>query len=116
MLIVVAIGVFLLAWIYILFIREFVLQRFPVAFQIEALLFKRSRTLLISWLYCIEGLLVGLQALAESAGLDVTPVITEVSNFIPQKYRGLAVALFLFLTGLAFSWLRSVTTKPLEGK
>lgn len=43
-------------------------------------------------------------------------LITQIAEIVPEKYRPLALAGFLALTGIAFEWLRHVTREPLPGK
>jgi hypothetical protein len=107
--------VIILAWIYVLFLRPYLVAKYPAFGKfsaIEQTLFDKSRTILASRLYSIGGALVALQAMAASAGLDVTPIVQELAKWIPEGYRSLAVGIFLFLTGLAFEWLRKVTDGP----
>ncbi len=115
MLLIVFGTVIIAMWAYILFIRPRLIEKYP-AFgkfaKFEQVLFDKSRTVLAARLYSIGGVVVGIQALAASAGLDVTPIINELAKLIPEGYRSLAVGIFLLLTGIAFEWLRKATTKP----
>jgi hypothetical protein len=80
--------------------------------DLERALFDRSRTILAARMYWIGGALLGIQQIAASAGLDATPIINEAAKMIPEQYRGLVVAVALFITGLSFEWLRKKTTTP----
>jgi hypothetical protein len=102
-------------WFYILFVRPFLIDRFPPFGKfaaVERALFDRSRTILAARMYWIGGALLGIQQIAASAGLDATPIINEAAKMIPEQYRGLVVAVALFITGLSFEWLRKKTTTP----
>ncbi len=110
--------VIVLAWIYILWGREWLVARWPTQFkwwheQVEDKLWEKSRTVLVGRLYWLGGLVLLAHDLAAEAGLDVTPVLTQLGDFIPEKYRPVALALFLYLTGLAIVKLRKMTSKPL---
>ena len=48
------------------------------------------------------------------AGADWTPLVNEIVQFLPEKYRPLALAAFVFGSGILFEWLRRITTEPLE--
>jgi hypothetical protein len=102
-------------WLYVLFIRPLLLKKYPSFGEFakwEARLYDRSRTILIARGYWIGGILVAAQQFAAAAGLDVTPIVNELAKAIPEGYRGLAIAAFLFITGIVFEWLRKVTRKP----
>ena len=125
-LIVIGIGI-LIIWIYILFAREWLDQKFqgtPYAYwheQIEDKLWQKSRTILMGQAYVIGGIIVALNAFAAQAGFDVTPILTEIANLIPtEKYRGLILALIVaiwsILTGWSIVYLRKQTTTPVEGE
>ena len=88
----------------------------PIEVWESARLIDRSRTLLIARLYWLGGIFIAIHDKLAEYGFDVTPLITQVSDFIPENYRPLALAAFLALTGLAFEWLRRVTREPLPGK
>ena len=111
--------VIFLIWAYILFARPYLSEKFPSTYgrfaKIEQTLFERSRTILVARSYWFGGLLLSAHELAAAAGLDVTPFISEVSKLIPEGYRGMAVAGFMFVTGLIFAWLRKRTTGPVPG-
>ena len=120
LLIVIGVGV-LVIWWYILFGREWLVKKFPggrVQYwheNIEDKLWDSSRTMLVARGYQLAGWLIGLQALATAAGIDTMPFITSAAEFIPEKYRSLALSGFFIITGLAFAKLRKMTSKPLEG-
>jgi hypothetical protein len=57
---------------------------------------------------------VAFHDLIAAAGADWTPIVNEVAQFLPEKYRPLALAAFLFGSGILFEWLRRITTEPLE--
>jgi hypothetical protein len=104
-------------WGFVLFLRPYLITKYPAYgkyAETETALFNKSRTILISRLYWIGGLLIGIQSLAASAGLNITPFIDELSKAIPEGYRPLAIAAFLFVTGVCFEWLRKNTTSPIE--
>lgn len=110
------------AWAYILFIREWLVANWPDRFgwwhQLEDTLWAKSRTLLIARLYTIGGIVVAIHDALASAGLDWTPLTTQITNaigFIPENLRALALGLFLMLTGIAFEKLRQWTTGPIGG-
>ena len=112
--------VIVLAWLYIWVARPWLANRYPEVWQvidkIEAWLIDRSRTLLIARLYWLGGIFIAIHDKLAEYGFDVTPLITQVSDFVPENYRALALAAFLALTGLAFEWLRRATREPLLGK
>jgi hypothetical protein len=116
LLIIIAVSV-LVVWAYVLFLRPFLIAKYPTTFgkfaAVEGALWDQSRSILIARGYSLAGILVGLQGLASAAGVDVTPFITELGKAIPEGYRTLAISGFLILTGIGFEWLRRVTTKPL---
>jgi len=120
LLIIIGIGI-VIAWAYILFIREWLdekLQGTAYAWwheQIEDKLWASSRTILAARGYQVVGWLISLQALAAAAGIDVTPVINEAAKLVPEQWRGLAIGVFFILTGLAFAKLRKMTTTPVGG-
>ncbi len=110
--------VIIVAWTYILFIREWLEARYPTSFytrvihHTEDVLWANSRTILVSRLYWVGAIIVALHDLAAQAGLDWTPLVSQVAAFVPPQYQPLALSAFLFLTGIAFEWLRRKTTTP----
>lgn len=114
LLIIIGAGI-LVAWVYILFLREYLdehLQGTPYAWwheEIEDVLWSKSRTILISRGYQVIGWLIELQVLAAAAGVDVNPVVNEVAKLIPEQYRAAAIGLFFIITGLAFAKLRKMS-------
>jgi hypothetical protein len=112
--------VIVLAWLYIWVARPWLASRYPKVWQwidtAESWLIDRSRTLLIARLYWLGGIFIAVHDTLAEHGFDVTPLITQVSDFVPENYRPLALAGFLALTGIAFEWLRHVTREPLPGK
>lgn len=115
LLILAGIGI-LVVWAYILFVREWLVARWPAQFAkwhaVEDALWSSSRTILIARGYWLLGLLVGLHDLLAAEGFDWTPIVTQVGDFIPPGYRAPALSLFLILTGAIFEWLRHVTAAP----
>ena len=109
----------ILIWVYILFVREWLAHESPWAsyFQwlhaLEDTLWDRSRTILVGRAYWLGGIVIALQSLITEAGIDTTPLLTEVGKLIPEQWRSLALGLFLFATGIAITWLRKRTTKAL---
>lgn len=117
-LIVIGILVFLI-WGYVLFVRPYLVAKYPEFGKFAAwedTLYSKSRTILVAKGYWLGGILVGLHEVAAQAGLDVTPITDELGKFVPEQYRGLAIAVVLFATGIAFRWLRQVTTSSLDDK
>jgi len=111
----------LVLWIYILFVREWLVDRWPDQFkwwheQVEDKLWDRSRTILTARLYWVGSIVIALHEFFAQYGMDWTPITQEISKLIPEQYRGLALALMLGLTGIAFEWLRRVTTESLTEK
>lgn len=105
-------------WAYILWGRAFILAHYPsaagVITWIDAL-YGRSRTVLVAIGYWLAGVLLVIHDFLAEAGLDWTPITTQISNavgFIPADLRPFALSLFLILTGAAFHWLRSTTPAP----
>lgn len=103
-------------WAYILFIRGWMLRKWPDQVgrwqTIEDYLWARSRTILGARLYWVSGVIIALHDMAAAAGVDVTPITTQLSEFIPPAYRGLALSIGLAATGVLFEYLRRVTTVP----
>ncbi len=110
-------GVMIFAvWSYILFIRGWMLSMWPDQVgwwhTIEDNLWAKSRTILGARLYWVGGVIISLHELAGAAGIDVTPITTQLSELIPPSYRGLALSLGAIATGIMFECLRRVTTVP----
>jgi hypothetical protein len=109
-----------LAWAYIFFGRPLLMNRFPTLWSYidpaERWLVDRSRTLIVARLYWIGGIVIAIHDTLASYGMDWTPLVNEVTNLIPEQYRPLLLAGFLALTGVAFEWLRRVTTDSLAAK
>lgn len=108
--------VIFIVWSYILFIRGWMLSMWPDQVgwwhTIEDNLWAKSRTILGARLYWVAGIVTALHELAAAAGVDVTPVTNQLSEFIPPAYRGLALSVGLAATGVLFEYLRRVTTVP----
>jgi len=104
---------FLAIWVYILFIRPKLIEWYPLFSkftQWEQTLFDQSRTILQARFYWMGGILVALHELAAQAGIDwTTPITDELSNHIPERWRGIAIGLFMMVVGLGFAWLRKTT-------
>lgn len=110
-------GVFIfLVWFYVLFARDFLIKRWPDRFgkwhTFEDTLWSGSKTIIVARAYQLAGWLLGLQTMLAAAGVDTTPFTDQLAQFIPEKYRPLAVSGGMILTGLAFVWLRNRTTQP----
>lgn len=107
-----------LVWSYILWGRPFLASRFPVLFrtiyEIEASLWSRSRTILIARLYWVGGALIAIHDALAGLGLDWTPVVQQVTRYVPAELQPFALAAFLAVTGASFEWLRRVTTASVE--
>jgi hypothetical protein len=105
-----------MVWSYILFIRVWMLSKWPDQVgwwhTIEDNLWAKSRTILGARLYWVSGAIIALHDLAAAAGIDVTPITTQLSEFIAPEYRGLALSAGLAATGILFEYLRRVTTVP----
>ncbi len=118
MLLIVLGVIILVIWIYVIFVRNWLESKFPDEYgwlnKTERMLWDKSRTILVARFYWLAGLLVGLQQLAASAGVDVTPFVTQLSEYIPEGYRGLAISLSMIVTGVGFEYLRKLTTNPVE--
>lgn len=110
--------VIILVWFYILFIRPWALENYPETFgpwqQLENTLWLNSRQILMARLYWIGGILVSLHEIAAAAGYDLTPILQQASEWVPERYRGLVIGLGVLLTGVGIEWLRRVTTQPLS--
>ena len=113
---------FLVILLIYLFIIRPILQKQPAfseTFKAEASFFTKLRAKLAGWktkiaarLVGLGGIIVGLQTFLQASGVDITPFTTELSNMIPEKYRGLLVAGSMIGVGLLFTWLRRVTDNP----
>jgi hypothetical protein len=109
--------VILLGWTYVFFIRPYLVAHYPLYgkfAEFESAFYLKSRTILMARLYWVGGIVVALQQLAASAGLDVTPLVQEMAKWIPDGYRSLAVAFVMFATGLIFEALRRKTIAPVD--
>lgn len=108
------IAVVLLAWLYILLIRELLVEVWPDKFarwhQIEDRLWSRSRTLLIARLYIVGSIIIAIHDAIAAQSVNWTPLITQITATIPEPYRPIALAIWLAVTGLAMEWLRRHTT------
>lgn len=106
----------LVAWAYILFVREWLVARWPATFSkwhaIEDTLWASSRTILIARGYWLLGLIVAIHDILATNGFDWTPITTQVGNYLPAEWRAPALSVFLILTGAIFEWLRRVTPAP----
>lgn len=110
--------VIVVAWAYIL-LRHPLLDRFPrlqAWHQIEDRLWANSRTLLIARLYTLGGIIIAIHDGLAQSGVNVTPILEQITSFLPEKYRPLGLALWVVLTGVVFEWLRHATSKPLSEK
>jgi hypothetical protein len=106
----------LVAWIYIAFLREWLVARWPATFSewhaLEDTLWASSRTILVARGYWLLGIILGLHDLLANEGFDWTPMLNQLGELIPPGYRAPALSLFLILTGAAFEWLRRTTAAP----
>ncbi len=113
-------AVIVVVWAYVLWIREWLVHKWPEEFSwwhsIEDWLWAKSRTILVARGYWIGGILIYIHDQLASYGFNVTPILDEISKFIPATYRPLALAVFLALTGLAFEWLRRNTDSAVGEK
>jgi hypothetical protein len=77
---------------------------------IESWAWDKSRTLLVSRLYLVAGVLLAVHdgLLPILGAVDITP-------FIPEQYQKF-YPMALALTGVLFEWLRRVTKEPLADK
>jgi hypothetical protein len=110
-----------LVWVYILWVRDWLLKRlagtkYDRYHQQIRKLWGASRTMLVGRLYWLVGILMGLHELAIQAGFDFTPILREIANLLPEKFRPLALALLLYATGLVIIKLRKVTGQDYEEK
>jgi hypothetical protein len=114
-LIVIGVTIFIV-WFYILFGRGWMLAKWPDQVgwwhTIEDNLWAKSRTILGARLYWVGGAVIALHDLAAAAGVDFTPILTQLGEFIPPAYRGLALSAAIALTGILFEYLRRTTTVP----
>lgn len=113
-------AVILLAWIYILFVREAMVAIWPDKFRwwhenVEDKIWAQSRTLFIARLYWVGAILVSAHEALAAGGYDFTPLLKQISQFVPEEYRPIIVPAFLLLTGAAMEYLRRRTTSPLHG-
>jgi hypothetical protein len=106
-------AVILAFWVYVGFIRNILALRWPKTWawfdEIEGRLWRHSRTLLASRLYWVGGLIVAAHDLLAGAGMDWMPLTTEIANLIDPRWRPIALAAFLVLTGMLFEWLKRTT-------
>ncbi len=79
-------------------------------------LWDKSRSILASRLYWLGGAILAIHEVLANSGVDLTPVTDQLTAFIPERWRGLAMAVWLVSTGLLFEWLRHITTQPLSEK
>lgn len=122
----IAIVVIILVWIYIMFIRQWLAHKSPWArhFQwihaVEDKLWERSRSILVSRLYWLGGIIIAIHEAFAAAGFDLTPVLVQLQGYVPENLRPMVVPLlipaFLVLTGAAMEWLRRRTTTSLAEK
>lgn len=99
-----------LAWAYVMFARPLVLKRFPVIVTIESKLWAGSRQIMMARLMSVGGLVVGFHDMVLASGADASTFMGELSKYVPDQYRALALSGVLFFGGLALNWLRKVTT------
>lgn len=113
----------LLVLFYAFFLRDWILRR-VVRSQPQAILetttaaveesfWHKSRTILISRLYWVGGIIVALHDALAASGLDWTPLITQATWFIPEPLRPYTLSVIFIITGWMFEWLRKTTTTPL---
>lgn len=112
-------GVFIfLVWFYVLFARDFLIKRWPDQWgwwhTFEDKLWSGSKTIIVARAYQLGGWLLALQTMLASAGIDTTPFTNQLAEFIPERYRPLALSGGMILTGLAFVWLRKRTSQTVE--
>jgi len=100
------------AWAYILFLRSKVLAAFPKLGAIELTLWNGSRQMLMSRVLSLGGAVVAVHDFILQSGADGSTLLSELATFIPEQYRGLALAGVLFTSGLGLAWMRLVTTGP----
>lgn len=109
-----------LVWLYVLFIREWMVERWPEKFTrwhaMEDMLWAKSRTILGARLYWVGGIVVAIHDMAASLGMDWTPIMTQITAMIPERYRELAAMTAVIATGLLFEYLRRITTTALREK
>jgi len=106
-------------WVYILWLREWLVARWPATFSkwhaIEDWLWASSRTILIARGYWVLGVITAIHDYLATQGFDWTPFTTQIMNaltFVPADLRAPMFGLFLIATGAAFEWLRHVTSAP----
>jgi hypothetical protein len=104
--------VIFVVWAYVLFVRPKVLAAFPTIQTVEEKLWAGSRQILMGRVLQLGGLVVGVHDFVLSSGADPSTMLNEIAKFLPEQYRGLALAGVLFLSGIGLSWLRKVTTGP----
>lgn len=114
------IAVIVLAWVYILFVREALVALWPGGRvqwwheEIEDKLWANSRQILTSRLYWVGGIVVAAHEALAAGGYDYTPLLQQIQSLVPEPYRPMIVPAFLILTGAAFEWLRRKTRGPLQ--
>jgi hypothetical protein len=110
--------IIILVWAYCLFIREWLVATWPERFtwwhDLEDKLWYNSRTILVSRLYWVGGVVVLLHDALASYGFDWTPIMTQFTNHVPEQYRALLLGVFFIVTGSVFEWLRKITFMPLD--
>jgi hypothetical protein len=115
---IVCIAVIAVVWLYILIIREFLVEMWPERFQrwhaIEDRLWARSRTILIARLYIVGSIAIAVHDAVAAQRPDWTPLIGQITAIVPESYRPIALSIWLAITGLALEWLRRQTTVPLS--
>lgn len=89
---------------------------FAVVEPIEIALYRKSETLLVGRLLSVGSFIVtSYDALAMLApSLDLTPITARLLAPVPPDMRGMVASGLLMLVGLAITWLRKRTSKPLE--
>ena len=111
-----------IVWVYILFVREWLDKHFQGTWyawwheNVEDVLWAKSRTILASRLYWVGGIIIAVHDIAANAGVDWTPFVNQLSIWIPEQYRGLALSGCFIFTGIAFELLRRVTTQAIQEK
>jgi hypothetical protein len=111
-------AIILTLWIWYIFVRPIMAKRYPETFdpitEIWIALWRNSKTMLAARLYTIGGILLAIQTMIVSAGIDTASFVYQAAEFIPEKYRPLAISAFMTGTGLLFAYLRKNTHGPLE--
>lgn len=108
-LLAVGVTVVVLVWVYIVFLRERLLEGTWIH-RIEDKLWAKSRQILIARLYVVGGIVVFVHDYLAAQGFDYTPITQQITDRVPEKYRPFALLVYFGLTGLLYEWLRRTTT------